>query len=79
MRIVADGEKRLQRNDLFRPDQFEMRIRVKLKHDAKSIEQDIDTLLRSNAADEKELFGFWLDARRPGEECDIRAVARLRR
>ena len=74
MRIVADGEQRLPRNDLFGADQLEMRIRVLRKHDMKSIEQDVNTLFRSDPADKKELSGFWPDARGPGEERDIRAV-----
>ena len=51
-----------------------MRIRVLREH---GIEQDVDTLFRTEPADKQELFGLWLNARGPGEECDIRAVVNM--
>ena len=42
MRVVTDGEK----------------LRVLREHNAKSIEQDVDTLFRSYPADKQELFGL---------------------
>src|SRR6516162_5035905 len=54
-----------------------MRIRMVREHDAKSIEQNVDTLFRSEPADEQELLGLWLDASGPGEERDIRTIVNM--
>ena len=65
------------RHDIYRADQLEMRIRVLSKHDAKRIEEDVDTLFRIEPDDKKNLFGLGLHARGPGEKCDVGAVVNI--
>ena len=47
------------------------------EHEAKSVEQNVDTLFRRQPAHKEDLFGFALDARRRGEVCDIHAVVNM--
>src|SRR5947209_1091698 len=51
-----------------------MRVGMMRQHDLEGVEQDVDTFFRSEPADIEKLFGFWSEIRRPGEECDVRAV-----
>jgi hypothetical protein len=54
-----------------------MRIWVLREHDAKGIEQHVDTLFRSKPTDEEEFFGVWLNAGRPGEKRNFCAVINM--
>jgi hypothetical protein len=62
MRIVADWEMVFPGDDFFRADQFETRFWVPRVHDAKGVDQDVNTFFASNPPDEKELFRLRLNS-----------------
>src|SRR5262249_23752530 len=77
VRILGEGGEHCIGHDAFWANEFEMRIWVMREHEAKSVEQNVDTLFRRQPAQKEDLFGFALDARRRGEVCDIHAVVNM--